>query len=101
MEDKIDRILLNQRTIMKNLAFGFKELKKDEILNQSLLTAIEETEKLFEKEEEKYSEVKETLIENSDKLREAKHKRKTFDEKEEELSDDLDKEVEGLGEILR
>ncbi len=50
IENKLDRILLNQRIIMKNLAFGFKELAKDDILNGSLLTAIEETNKLFEEE---------------------------------------------------
>lgn len=48
IQNKIDRILLNQRAILKNLAFGFPELRKDELLNQSLLTAIEETEKIFE-----------------------------------------------------
>lgn len=50
IENKLDRILLNQRAIMKNLAFGFKELDKDTILNASLLVAIEETEKILEGE---------------------------------------------------
>lgn len=50
MENKIDRILLNQRIIMKNLCFGFTELTKDEILNQSLLVAIEKTDKMFEED---------------------------------------------------
>ncbi len=47
IEEKLDRILLNQRAIMKNLCFGFKELRKDEILNSALLIGIEETNKLF------------------------------------------------------
>lgn len=50
IEEKIDRILLNQIKIMRNLAFGFSELRKDGILNQGLLVGIEETEKIFEKE---------------------------------------------------
>jgi len=49
IKEKIDRILLNQRAIMKNLAFGFPTLMKDEILNQSLLTGIEGTEEIFNK----------------------------------------------------
>ncbi len=49
--EMLKRILLNQRTILKNLAFGFPTLRKDEILNQSLLVAIEETEKVVNGEE--------------------------------------------------
>ena len=48
IEKKLDRILLNQTKIMKNLALGFPELRKGEILNNSLFVAIEETEKIFE-----------------------------------------------------
>ena len=51
IENKIDRILLNQRIIMKNLAFGFKELRKDDILNAGLMVGIEETNKIFEDED--------------------------------------------------
>ncbi len=50
LEKKIDRILLNQIKIMRNLAFGFSELRKDEILNEGLLVGLEETNKIFEEE---------------------------------------------------
>ena len=53
LKKKIDRILLNQIKIMRNLAFGFPELRKDEILNQGLFVGIEETEKLFKEEYKK------------------------------------------------
>lgn len=41
------QILRNQQTIMRNLAFGFKDLRKDGILNSSLLKRAEETTKLL------------------------------------------------------
>ena len=39
----LKQILKNQATIMRNLAFGFTELRKGEILNEALLNRIEET----------------------------------------------------------
>ncbi len=47
------QILINQRIIMRNLAFGFPELRKDELLNEGLLCRIEETDKILEEKESK------------------------------------------------
>lgn len=45
--EMLKQILKNQITIMRNLAFGFSELKKDGILNEGLLKRIEETGELI------------------------------------------------------
>ncbi len=51
-EEKIDRILLNQRSIMKNLILGYTETGKESFEYHGLLVSVEETEKILNPVEE-------------------------------------------------